>query len=140
MAAAWWVTGVLGYDDFEPAPLFALNFVSPVGNTLQYMMTWTGSSISFGITTVLGMILGSFVASLIGGEFRFNGFADTNDLSRHLLGGVMMGAGAVTSLGCTVGQGISGFSTLALGSVLALLAIIVGGFLGFKALERGFML
>lgn len=140
VAAAWWATGVLGYDDFEPAPLFALNFVSPVGNMLQYLMTWTGSTISFGVTTVFGMILGSFIASLIGGEFKINGFADTNDLIRHLLGGVMMGAGAVTSLGCTVGQGISGFSTLALGSLIALLAIIGGGFLGFKALERGFLL
>lgn len=140
VAAAWWATGVLGYDDFEPAPLFALNFVSPVGSTLQYLMIWTGSSISFGVTTVFGMILGAFASSLLAREFRLNGFADTNDLTRHLLGAVMMGAGAVTSLGCTIGQGVSGVSTLALGSVLALLAIIVGGFLGFKALERGFLL
>jgi len=140
VAAAWWTTGVLGYDDFEPAPLFALNFVSPVGNSLQYLMTWTGASISFGITTVFGMILGSFLSSLLAGQFRLGGFADTNDLIRHLIGGVMMGAGAVTSLGCTIGQGVSGISTLALGSVLALLAIIAGGFIGFKALERGFLL
>lgn len=140
VAAAWWATGVLGYDDFEPAPLFALNFVLPVGNTLQYLMTWTGSTISFAITTVLGMIVGSFVVALATRQFNITGFADTNDLIRHLLGAVMMGAGAVTSLGCTIGQGVSGVSTLALGSVLALLAIIAGGFLGFKALERGFLL
>ncbi len=137
VAAAWWATGTLGFDDFEPVPLFSLNFVSPTANALQYLMTFTGSSISFSIATVFGMILGAFIASIISRNFAIGGFADKNDLIRHLLGGTLMGFGAVTSLGCTVGQGIGGISTLALGSFVALISIIIGGFAGFKLMERG---
>jgi uncharacterized membrane protein YedE/YeeE len=140
VAAAWWATGTLGFDDFEPAPLFSLNFVSPTGNTLQYLMTFTGASISFSIATVFGMVLGAFLGSLSNKSFAIGGFADRNDLIRHLLGGTLMGFGAVTSLGCTVGQGIGGISTLALGSIVALVAIIAGGFVGFKMMERGVLL
>ncbi len=140
VAAAWWATGVLGADDFDPVPLFSLTFISPTGDMLQYLMTYTGATISFGIATVFGMILGSFLSAITAGQFNFTGFADRNDLVRHLMGAAMMGAGAVTSLGCTVGQGITGISTLALASILALLAIIAGGFIGFKAMERGFLL
>ena len=140
VTAAWWATGTLGFDDFEPIPLFSLNFVSPTGNALQYLMTFTGASISFSIATVFGMVLGAFLASLSNKSFAIGGFADRNDLVRHLLGGTLMGFGAVTSLGCTVGQGIGGMSTLALGSIIALAAIIAGGFTGFKMMERGILL
>lgn len=140
VAAAWWATGTLGFDDFEPVPLFSLNFVSPTGNALQYLMTFTGASISFSIATVFGMILGAFLASISNKSFAIGSFADRNDLIRHLLGGTLMGFGAVTSLGCTVGQGIGGISTLALGSIIALVAIIAGGFTGFKMMERGILL
>ena len=140
VSAAWWSTGTLGFDDFDPVPLFSLNFVSPTGNALQYLMTYTGASISFSIATVFGMILGAFLASISNKSFALGGFADRNDLVRHLLGGTLMGFGAVTSLGCTVGQGIGGMSTLALGSIIALAAIIAGGFTGFKMMERGVLL
>ena len=140
IAAAWWATGVLGADDFEPAPMMSLTFIAPSGQTMQFLMTYTGAAINFGIATVFGMILGSFVSAVLSGQFKFNGFADKNDLVRHLMGAVLMGVGGVTALGCTVGQGMSGISTLALGSVLALLAIITGAFAGFKAMERGFLL
>jgi len=140
VAVAWWATGTLGFDDFEPAPLFSLNFVSPTANTLQYLMTFTGSTISFSIATVFGMILGALIASVISGSFAIVGFADKNDVIRHLLGGSLMGFGAITSLGCTVGQGIGGVSTLALGSFVALISIIIGGFAGFKLMERGVLI
>ncbi len=140
VSAAWWATGTLGFDDFEPVPLFSLNFVSPTGNALQYLMTFTGASISFSIATVFGMILGAFLASISTKSFALGSFADRNDLIRHLLGASLMGFGAVTSIGCTIGQGIGGMSTLALGSIIALVAIIVGGFAGFKLMERGVLL
>jgi len=140
VAAAWWATGTLGFDDFEPAPLFSLNFVSPTANTLQFLMTYTGATISFSIATVFGLILGAFLASVSNKTFAIGSFADRNDLIRHLLGGSLMGFGAVTSLGCTIGQGVGGVSTLALGSVIALLSIIAGGFIGFKMMERGVLL
>ncbi|NJO22036.1 MAG: YeeE/YedE family protein [Sphingomonadales bacterium] len=70
------------------------------------------------------------------GMFRASGFAGSNDTLRHLMGAVLMGIGGVMALGCTVGQGISGVSTLAAGSFLAVLAIILGAVLGVRTLER----
>jgi len=82
--------------------------------------------VTFGIAGVLGMLVGSAAVALATRTFRWEGFASTEDLVNHIAGGVLMGFGGVTALGCTIGQGLSGISTLALGSVLALLAIVAG--------------
>lgn len=135
--AGWVVTGVLGADDFKPVPLASVTFVAPVGESLQYLMTFTGSTINFGIATVGGVIVGSFLMAVATGTFQIEGFTDRDDFVRHIGGGMLMGAGGVLALGCTIGQGITGMSTLALGSVLAWLSIIAGGYLGVKYLEEG---
>jgi len=135
--AGWYVTGVLAFDDFEPTPLASVTLVSPVANALQYLMTYTGATISFGIAVVGGIIFGSFAMALVTGEFRLESFADRDDLLRHLAGAAMMGVGGVLALGCTIGQGVTGMSTLALGSILAWLSIIGGGYVGIKYLEEG---
>jgi uncharacterized membrane protein YedE/YeeE len=126
IAFSWYVTGVLGYDDFEPVPLEGISFISPVGNTVSYLMTYTGSVINFGIAVVFGMIAGSFLYSILSGTFRFESFNDQSDLVHHLWGGVLMGFGGVMALGCTIGQGVTGMSTLALGSLVAALSIVAG--------------
>lgn len=135
--AAWYVTGVIGFDDFEPTPLASFTFVAPVGEGIQYLMTFTGSTINFGIAVVGGIIVGSFIAAKSSGEFRIEAFTDANDMVRHMVGGAIMGIGGVMALGCTVGQGITGMSTLAVGSALALLLILLGGYFGMKYLEEG---
>ncbi len=134
---AWYVTGVIGFDDFEPTPLVSFTFVAPVGESIQYLMTFTGSTINFGIAVVIGVIFGSFVAAKLSGEFRVEAFTDAGDMVRHMIGGSIMGIGGVMALGCTVGQGITGMSTLAIGSVLALLSILFGGYFGMRYLEEG---
>lgn len=126
IVAAWYITGVIGFDDFDPIPVEGVSFISPVGNSLTYLMTYTGSTINFGIALVFGTIAGSFLYSLVTGTLRLEAFNDRGDLVNHLYGGVLMGFGGVLSLGCTIGQGISGMSTLAAGSLLALLSIIAG--------------
>ena len=133
----WWLTGVLGFDDFEPSALSSFTFVSPVGDSIQYLMTFTGATINFGIATVGGVILGSFLVAIISGSFYIEAFNDKEDMKRHMLGAAIMGVGGVLALGCTVGQGITGMSTLALGSVISLVSIIVGGLIGLKYLEEG---
>jgi uncharacterized membrane protein YedE/YeeE len=133
----WWLTGVLGFDDFEPTDLFSFTFVSPTGDSIQYLMTYTGATINFGIATVGGVIVGSFLMAKISGSFHIEAFNDKEDMVRHLFGAAIMGIGGVLALGCTVGQGITGMSTLALGSVIALASIIVGALIGFKYLEEG---
>jgi hypothetical protein len=91
-------------------------------------MLWTDASLhlTFGIASVLGVVAGSALHALTSGSFRWEGFASLADLRNQLVGALLMGFGGVTALGCTVGQGISGLSTLSIGSFIAM-AGIVGG-------------
>ena len=136
VVAGWVVTGVIAADEFNPVPLASITFVSPVGESLQYLMTFTGSTINFGIAVVGGVIAGSFLMAMATGTFQIESFADRNDLVRHLSGATLMGAGGVLALGCTIGQGITGMSTLALGSMIAWLSII-GWRLSWGEISRG---
>jgi uncharacterized protein len=133
----WYITGNIGNDDFDPVPLFSFTFVSPTADSVQYLMTFTGSTINFGISTVGGVIVGSFLAAKLSGEFQIESFADAADLKRHLLGAFMMGVGGIIALGCTIGQAVTGMSTLALGSMIAWISLLAGGYLGMKYLEEG---
>ena len=116
--AGWYVTGVIGFDDFEPVRLESYTFIAPTAESLQYLMTFTGSTISFGVAAVFGVMLGSFLYVILTGKFLLETFSDRSDMVRHLLGAVAMGFGGVLALGCTIGQGVTGMSTLALGSLL----------------------
>ncbi|MDD2663288.1 MAG: YeeE/YedE family protein [Dechloromonas sp.] len=138
VVAAWYVSGHLGYLPEHPETLEeaflatnsgrmeALTFVAPQAYTLELLMLWSDTSrtLTFAIATVLGVIAGSFAWSLATRSFRWEGFAGIEDTASHLLGAALMGFGGVTAMGCTVGQGISGFSTLALGSIVTFLAIV----------------
>ena len=130
--AGWYVTGVVGFDDFDPIRLESFTFVAPTGQGLMYLMTFTGSTINFGVAAVSGVILGSFLYVILTGKFRLESFTDRNDMVRHIVGGVFMGFGGVLALGCTIGQGITGMSTLALGSLLVLISIVFGSALTMK--------
>ena len=132
VTAAWYITGIVGFDDFEPVPLESFTFVAPVGNSVQYLMTYTGSTINFGIAAVFGVIAGSFLYAITAGKFQIQTFASRNDMVAHLIGAVLMGFGGVLSLGCTIGQGVTGMSTLALGSLITLGSIIFGSALTMK--------
>jgi len=135
--AGWVITGIIAVDEFNPVQLASITFVAPAGESLQYLMTFTGSTINFGIAVIGGVIAGSFLMAMATGTFRLESFADRSDLVRHLGGATLMGAGGVMALGCTIGQGISGMSTLALGSAIAWLSILAGGYFGLKYLEEG---
>ncbi len=130
--AGWYITGVVGFDDFEPLRLESYTFTGPTADSLMYLETFSGSTISFGIAAVFGVILGSFLYAILTGKFRLETFISQGDMIRHMLGGVFMGFGGVLALGCTIGQGITGMSTLALGSLLALVSIIFGSALTMK--------
>jgi len=134
VTAGWYVTGVVGFDDFEPVRLESYTFVAPSGESLQYLMTFTGSTISFGVAAVGGVIAGSFIYAMTSGRFRIETFSDRGDMVAHLWGGVCMGFGGVLALGCTIGQGVTGMSTLALGSLLTLVSIIFGSALTMKVI------
>ena len=139
VVAGWYVTGHLGFgenpDTLETVyfatntrTLESLSFVAPLAYSLELLMMWTDTSLhaTFGIASVVGVIAGSAAYALPAGKFRWEGFANFTDLRSQLLGAVLMGFGGVTAVGCTVGQGLSGLSTLAIGSVLAVTGIVAG--------------
>lgn len=139
VAAGWYVTGHLGYGE-NPATLEtmsfgtnshlaeSLSFVAPSAYTLELWSLWTDTStvVTWGIAIVFGVLAGSFAYALISRALRLEYFVSGEDLLRHLLGAILMGFGGVTGLGCTIGQGISGVSTLAIGSFITLAGIIIG--------------
>jgi uncharacterized membrane protein YedE/YeeE len=139
IVGGWYVTGHLGFgenpDTLEETffgtnsrTIESLSFTAPVGYALELLMLWSDKSltVSFGIAACAGIILGSFAYALASRTFRWEGFAGPEDTANHVIGGLLMGFGGVTALGCTIGQGITGFSTLAIGSILAFLAIVAG--------------
>ncbi|MER2252898.1 YeeE/YedE family protein [Methylorubrum podarium] len=126
IAAGWWTNGVAGYDEFEARTVGSFSFARPVGDTLLYAMLATGTNVDFGVGSVVGVILGAFAAARSTDDFRWEAPDDAREVKRHLLGAFLMGTGGVTALGCTIGQGLSGLSTLSVGSILALTFILAG--------------
>ena len=100
-------------------------------------MTFSGATINFGIAVVGGIIFGAFIAAKSSGEFKLESFTNADDMVRHIIGGAIMGVGGILAMGCTIGQGLTGMSTLSAGSLIALLSIITGGIYGMKYLEEG---
>ena len=149
ICAVWWVSGNLGYVAEDPNTLEevflltnsgrmeSLSFVAPYAYSLDWLMMFSDTSkvLTVGIVAVLGMILGSAVVAIMTKSFRWESFRNTEDTANHLIGASLMGFGGVTALGCTVGQGLSGISTLALGSFLALPGFIFGAYLGLRYLQ-----
>ncbi|UUX94686.1 YeeE/YedE family protein [Aquabacterium sp. J223] len=141
VGAMWWVSGTWGHVAEDPSTLQeaflatnsqrmeAFSFVAPIAYTLDWLLFYSDAAkrLTVGIVSVVGVVLGSAAVALASRSFRWEGFANAGDLGRHLAAGLLMGVGGVTALGCTVGQGISGLSTLSLGSVLALAGILAGG-------------
>ena len=138
IAAGWWLTGgPIGREWKEYADMATVvpsrvqvqsyTFVSPMGDTLRYLLDPLNFSlVNFGVMALAGVILGSSLWAVLTGQFRIEWFADGKDFANHAVGGVLMGTGGVLSMGCTIGQAITGISTLAIGSILTFLAIVIG--------------
>ena len=118
----WYVTGHLGYgenpDTLENTyfgtnsrTIESLSFTAPVGYVLELLMLWSDKSltVTFGIAATIGIIAGSFAYAVLSRTFRWEGFAGAEDTANHVIGGLLMGFGGVTALGCTIGQGLTGF-------------------------------
>ena len=116
--------------------LESMSFVGPMAYGLELLMLWTDKSlhVTFGIASVLGVVLGSAAYAIASKQFRWEGFASLTDLRNQLAGALLMGFGGVTALGCTVGQGLTGVSTLAIGSFIAMAGIIAGAVATLKVL------
>jgi len=136
VAAGWFVTGYLGADDFNPTPVTSLTFVAPIADTLQYVMLSTGLTLNFGIATVAGVFAGSFVTALATRRFHWEGFSSPRHMLRSAGGAALMGAGGAMAYGCSIGQGLTGLSTLALASFAAVAGILLGSAAGLRGVLR----
>jgi len=144
IVAAWYVTaGPMGQAWMEEAefmdqpPLHvaaqSYTFVSPTGDLAHWIKSGFPSwLISFGMMAAAGVMVGSFIYAVISRSFRIEWFVNFKDFLRHAIGGILMGIGGVLSMGCTFGQGITGISTLALGSFLVFGSIVLGSALTMK--------
>ncbi|MEO7254183.1 MAG: YeeE/YedE family protein [Casimicrobium sp.] len=138
--AGWYATGHVGFIAEHPESLEAawvstnsgrpesISFTAPPAYLLELLGFWSDKSkyVTFGVASVIGVVVGAAAMALVTKTFRWEGFASVEDLSNHLVGAALMGFGGVTALGCTVGQGLSGMSTLALGSMITVTAIVLG--------------
>ena len=136
VAGGWFVTGYLGADDFNPVPVTSLTFVAPIADALQYAMLSTGLTLNFGVATVAGVFAGSLVTALATGRFKLEGYSSPRHMLRSAGGAAMMGIGGVMAFGCSIGQGLTGVSTLALGSLVALAGILLGTTAGLRGALR----
>ena len=150
IVGGWYVTGHLGFVAEDPETLQeaylgtrtarpeSFTFIGPAANALELLQFWTDKSarVTFGVAVVVGTLAGAFAYALFKRRFHWESFASASDTRNHAVGGVLMGFGGVTAAGCTIGQGITGVSTLALGSILVFFSIIAGAALTMKIQYR----
>ena len=146
VAAMWWVSGQLGHVAEDPNTLTdafvatnsqrmeSLTFVAPIAYVLDWLILFSDKSklLTVGIVSAVGVTAGSAVYALLTRTFRWEGFRGAADMADHLVGAVLMGVGGVTALGCTIGQGLTGLSTLSLTSFVATASIIAGAVLALR--------
>ena len=146
VVGVWWVSGRMGFLPEHPQTLEetflatnsrrmeSFSFVAPLAYTLDWLMLFSDKTrvLTIGIVSVFGVIAGSAVVALATRSFHWEGFRGAEDTANHLVGGGLMGVGGVLALGCTIGQGLSGVSTLAVGSFITLAALIGGAVLGVR--------
>lgn len=155
IVAMWWISGHLGFVPEHPEtldPVYvatnsgrmeALTFTAPMAYALDWLIHFSDTSklLTISVVSVAGVVVGAFVQALWERSFRWEGFRDTQDTALHIVGALCMGVGGVTAMGCTVGQGLSGLSTLSLTSMIAVAGIVLGALGGFRLqmwlLERG---
>jgi uncharacterized membrane protein YedE/YeeE len=140
IVAGWYATGHLGLIPEDPETLQeaylgtrtarpeSFTYIGPAANAMELLQFWGDKSarMTFGVAVIAGTLLGAWAHAVHRRRFRWETFASPADARNHVLGGALMGFGGVTAAGCTIGQGVTGLSTLALGSFLVFAAIIAG--------------
>ncbi|MDP1901485.1 MAG: YeeE/YedE family protein [Rubrivivax sp.] len=141
----WWIVGHLGFVAEHPETLEAvylgtaggrmqaLSFTSPMARTLDWVINFDANTVlTLGVVSVIGVVAGSLAYALFNRSFQWEGFRGTQDTALHIVGALCMGVGGVTAGGCTVGQGLSGISTLSVTSMIAVIGIMLGAIMGLR--------
>lgn len=137
ITSGWAATHYLQATSFDLIAVESHTYAAPLGNSLMYLMTSTGSTVSFGLGSVAGVIVGAAIGAYWKGHFRWEACEDPRELRRQMLGAFLMGTGAVIALGCSVGQGLSAFSVLSYSAPVTSAAILCGATIGLRILIGG---
>lgn len=142
VVAGWYVTGKIGLTENEFMEISyvgtdsklaeSMTFIGPLGYTMDLWAYWRDKHVTFGVATVFGIVIGSFIYSVFNRSFRWEYFNSPQDMFRHIIGAALMGYGGVTGMGCTIGQGVTGVSTLAIGSFVVFFGIVAGAAITMK--------
>lgn len=133
----WLGTYWVAHTGFEPEPIETHTFAAPIGDTIFYLMTASGNTLSFSVGSIAGVLIGAALGSFSKGHFRWEACEDPRELKRQIFGACIMGAGAILSVGCSVGQGISAFSLLAYSAPVTFVCIFIGARIGLWQLIEG---
>ena len=150
LAAAFFLTGSVGFLPEHPQTLEptwlgtqsrrpeGLSFSAPLAGALDLLTMWSDRATvaTFGVTLMLGVLVGSHLSARLRGEFKLESFTTPKDLASHAAGAALMGFGGVTALGCSVGNGVTGLALLSVGSGLAVAGIVAGACLALKVEGR----
>ncbi len=136
-AAGFLITGQLFHDAAGASAVVSLNYAAPMAEAVAWAAAGRNAWPGFGAALVLGTVAGAALSAGTANRLRIETFTSPDDMIRHVVGALLMGFGGVLALGCTIGQGVSGIATLAVGSFLALAGILLGALLALRRLEHG---
>ncbi len=137
IAFGWLATGLAARHSFDPVQLEAGSFVVPVGDTLMHFATFTGLVPDYGVGLVIGVVIGAAVCAWWRDDLRWEACDDARELGRHLAGGFLMGTGGVFAMGCTIGQGVTAVSVMAISAPIVIASIWIGARMGLSYLLEG---
>jgi uncharacterized membrane protein YedE/YeeE len=132
VSIGWYITGVIGLDStIRQIRLESFSFTYPIGKTLEFITYYDSKQLSFSISIIFGILIGAFLMSSFNKKYSFGCTSNlkANKLKYNMIGGALMGIGGVTTIGCTIGQGLTGLSTLALSSIISIISILGFGYL-----------
>ncbi|MGB8622289.1 MAG: YeeE/YedE family protein, partial [Paracoccaceae bacterium] len=138
VAFALWGTTLLNEASFGAVAVEGHSFTAPLGRTILWLMTSSSGGLGFGVGSVAGVLAWAFIGSGIKGHFRWEACEDPRELGRQVSGAALMGVGGIVAMGCSVGQGVTGFATLAYSAPVTLAAIYLGALYGLRRLIQGY--
>ena len=128
VSIAWFVTGYIGQESMErEIAISGISFVYPSAKALELFTYYEVNELSFGVSMVCGVLAGTFFMSFVNKKYSFGCTSgqNINKVKYNMIGGALMGTGGIMAIGCTVGQGLTGLSTLAFSSALAIISIFI---------------
>lgn len=134
LVAVSWYVSIAGTSEFDTPATVALAFVAPAQDLIRYLtMARLGFALKFGSAAVLGVFLGALFSVILARRFQWV-MPTGAQMLRNVAGGVMMAWGGILAMGCSIGQGMAGVSTLSVSSFMAVASMVLGAWLAHRVL------